>query len=60
MGKPTNHPDILVRAAPGGFRWNVLLGGETVGTDTAITEGEARSAAEAFARTVADEPAEGA
>ena len=39
-------PQVIVRSSPqGGFRWRVILDGETVGSGDAPTEFDAREAA---------------
>lgn len=48
-GKPT----VVVRASPaGGFRWRVILDGETVGAGDAATEFEAREAANEIVKRI--------
>jgi len=55
MAKPT----VLVRAnQTGGFRWRVILDGETVGTGDAPTEFEARTAANEIVKRIEAEPPE--
>ncbi len=56
MSKPT----VLVRASPqGGFRWRVIVGGQTVGSGDAPTEFEARNAAEEIVKRLAADPPPG-
>jgi hypothetical protein len=48
---------VLVRASPtGGFRWRVVLDGETVGTGDAATEFDAREAANEVVKRLQAEP----
>jgi hypothetical protein len=52
-------PTILVRAdQTGGFRWRVIVDGETVGTGTAATEFEAREAANEIVKRIEAKPPE--
>ena len=53
-------PTVLVRAdQTGGFRWRVIVDGETVGTGTAATEFEAREAANEIVKRIEAKPPEG-
>ena len=52
-------PIVIVRAAPGGYRWKVVMDGQTIGTDTAATELDARNAANEVAARAAQRPTEG-
>jgi hypothetical protein len=55
MAKPT----ILVRAnQTGGFRWRVVLDGQTVGTGDAASEFEAREAANEIVKRIEAKPPE--
>jgi hypothetical protein len=55
MSKPT----ILVRASPpSGFRWRVIVDGETVGSGSAATEFEARTAANEIVKRLEAKPPE--
>jgi hypothetical protein len=52
-------PVVVVRASPpNGFRWRVVLDGETVGSGSATTEFEARNAANETVARVAAKPPE--
>jgi hypothetical protein len=52
-------PTIIVRASPPtGFRWRVIMDGETVGTGTAATEFEARTAANEVVKRIEAKPPE--
>ena len=54
------HPTILVRASPaGGFRWRVILDGETVGSGEAASEFQAREAANEMIKRIEAKPPEG-
>jgi hypothetical protein len=54
-------PTILVRAAPPqGYRWNVIVDGETVGSGTAATEFDARNAADEIVKRLEAKPPQGA
>ena len=59
MDKPKEKPTVLVTASPDGFRWKVIIAGETVGTGAGKTEFEARNAANEFAARAKQEPTEG-
>ena len=53
-------PTVLVRAAlPQGYRWKVVLDGQTIATGTAASEMDARAAADEIAKRVAAEPPQG-
>ena len=55
MSKPT----LLVRAnQTGGFRWRVILDGQTVGSGVATTEFEARNAANEIVKRIEAKPPE--
>jgi len=55
MPKPT----VLVRASPtGGFRWRVILGGETAASGEAQSEFEAREAANEIVKRIEATPPE--
>lgn len=55
MAKPT----VLVRAnQTGGFRWRVILDGETVGSGDAPSEFAAREAANEIAKRIEAKPPE--
>jgi hypothetical protein len=55
MSKPT----ILVRASQtGGFRWRVILDGETAASGEAQSEFEAREAANEIVKRIEEEPPE--
>ena len=52
-------PSVIVRSSPqGGFRWRVIVDGQTVGTGTAATEFEARNAANEIVRRLEATPPE--
>jgi hypothetical protein len=52
-------PTIIVRASPPtGFRWRVIIDGETVGSGTAPTEFEARNAANEIVKRLEAKPPE--
>ena len=52
-------PRVIVRSSPqGGFRWRVILDGETVGSGDAPTEFEAREAAEETVERIEAKPPE--
>ena len=55
MSKPT----ILVRASPtGGYRWRVILDGETAASGEAQSEFEAREAANEIVKRIEEKPSE--
>jgi hypothetical protein len=52
-------PTILVRASPPhGFRWRVVVDGQTVGSGIAVTEFEAREAANEIVKRIEAKPPE--
>ena len=52
-------PSIIVRAdQTGGFRWRVIVDGETVGTGMATTEFDARTAANEIVKRIEAKPPE--
>jgi hypothetical protein len=52
-------PSIIVRSSPqGGYRWRVVVDGQTVGTGTAVTEFEARNAADEIVKRLGEKPPE--
>jgi hypothetical protein len=52
-------PTILVRASPPhGFRWRVIVDGQTVGSGIAVTEFEAREAANEIVKRIEAKPPE--
>jgi hypothetical protein len=56
MAKPT----ILVRPAPPqGYRWKVIVDGETIGSGTAATEFDARNAADEVLKRLEADPPQG-
>ncbi len=53
-------PTVLVRAAlPQGYRWKVVVDGQTVATGTAASEMDARAAADEISKRIAAEPPKG-
>jgi hypothetical protein len=53
-------PSAIVRASQqGGFRWRVIVDGQTVGSGEAVTEFEARVAANEIADRIEKEPMQG-
>jgi hypothetical protein len=53
-------PTVLVRAAlPQGYRWKVVVDGQSVATGTAASEMDARTAADEIAKRIAAEPPQG-
>lgn len=57
--RPLAKSTILVGASPqGGFRWSVVIDGQTVGTGERATELEARNAADALVRRIEARPPE--
>ena len=51
-------PIVFVRTSPEGFRWRVVADGQTVGTGTAATEFEARTAANEIVKRLEAKPPE--
>jgi hypothetical protein len=52
-------PSVLVRAnQTGGFRWRVILDGQTVGSGDAATELDARNAAGEIVKRIEAKPPE--
>jgi hypothetical protein len=52
-------PSVIVRSSPqGGFRWRVIVDGETVSAGTAATEFEARTAANETLKRLEAKPPE--
>ena len=54
-----SEPLVIVRSSPqGGFRWRVILDGETVGSGDAPTEFAAREAANETVKRIVARPLE--
>ncbi len=54
-----SEPSVIVRSSPqGGFRWRVVVDGQTVGSGSAPTEFEARNAADEIVKRIEAKPPE--